>query len=82
METYNFTYEELKKKIVQARKRHFLDNLASSTFIRESMIVTYTRRNLGVVVASKLTLASATMSNTKYLMEENKQLAKNLQVAR
>lgn len=82
MDTYNLTYDELQKIIVQARKKHFLDDLTSSTFIRERVIVTNTRRNMNVIVAANLAFIGIIKSNMEYLMTEKKQLEKDLQAIR
>lgn len=79
---YDLTYDELHKNIVQVRKKHFLDDLAYPSFIRERMIVTGTRINTGSIVVTNLAFTSALKSNTKYLMAKNKQLEKNLQAFR
>lgn len=60
MDTYNWTYDGFKKKIVQVRKKHFFNDLASPTFIGERVIVTESRRNTGAIVATNLAFIGAT----------------------
>lgn len=67
-------------KVGQVRKNYFLDYLSSPTFIRERVIIAYTRKNPFSITVAKLAFKSATKSNTNYLMVENKQLENNLQV--
>lgn len=80
--TYNLSYDELQKNIVQERKKYFPDDLSSPTFIRESVIMTDTRRNLGAIATTNLAFTGATKSNIDYLMVEKKFLQNNLQNAR
>lgn len=82
MDTYNLLYDELQKKIIQTQKKHFLDDLAFLAFMRERVIVADTRRDPEAIASTNLAFAGAVKSNTQCLMAENKQLAKNLQVAR
>lgn len=72
MDMHNLTYDKLQKNIVQAKKKHFPNNLASLVFIRERVIVTETRRNPGTITAAKMAFAGASTSNTEYLMANNK----------
>lgn len=44
MDTYNMTYNELKKKILQERKKYFPYDLTSIVIIKEMVIVINTRR--------------------------------------
>ena len=39
MDVYNLSFDELQKKIVQARRKKFLDDHASPAFMRERVIV-------------------------------------------
>ena len=57
MDMYNLTYDEIHKNIVQARKKIFLYDLAYPAFIRERVIVTYTRRNMNVIATANLSFA-------------------------
>jgi len=82
MDTYNLTYEELHKNIVQVRKKHFLDDLASVAFIKEKVIVTNTIRNPRAIATANLAFAGASKSNTNYLMDEKKKLIKKFQASR
>lgn len=82
MDTYNLSYDELQKKIVQACKKNFPDDLASPAFIRESVIVTNTRKNPNAIVITNLAFIGAEKSNIEYLMAKNKKLAKKLQATR
>lgn len=76
------SYNELQKKIVQARKKHFPNDLVSPASIRERMIVVDTRKNPNSISATNLSFIGATKSNTKFLTAENKDLEKNLHVSR
>jgi len=78
METHNMAYNELQKNIVQAWKKHFPDDLASLPFLKERVIVRNTKRNLGAIAIANLAFASATKSNTEYLMAKKRQFSKNL----
>lgn len=60
MDTYILNYDEFQKNIVQARKKHFLDDLTSPTYIRERVIVMDTRRNPKGIVATNLAFTSDT----------------------
>lgn len=70
MDTYNLTYNETQKKIVQVRKKYFSEDLTSLVFIRERVIVIYTMINPKAIVAAKLAFTSATKSNNRK-MENN-----------
>lgn len=82
MDTYNLTYDELQKKIVQARKKKFPDDLTSLAFIRERVIIMDTRRKPEAIAAANLAFACATKSNIEYIVVENRLMEQNLQAAR
>ena len=54
MDTYNLTYDDPQKNIIQARKKHFSDDLTSPTLIGEGVIMTNTRKNLNATATSNL----------------------------
>lgn len=58
MDMYNMTYEKLQKKIVQERRKHFPNDLASPAFIKERVIVTYTRINPNSISTINFSLTS------------------------
>ena len=60
MDVYNLSYNELQKRIVQAWRKHFWDDHASPTFIKERVIVVDTSKNPNAIVEAKLAFASAT----------------------
>jgi len=78
MDVYNLSFDELQKSITQARGKHFLDDHASPTFIKERVIVSDTRRHPTTLSEAILTYTGATSSYVTYLMAENEQLAKIL----
>lgn len=78
---YNSSYYGLQKNIVQSCKKHFLDDLTSPGFIRERVIVAYTRKNPNAIFRTNLAFTSAEKWNTKYLMYKNKKLENKLQGA-
>lgn len=82
MDTYNLSYDELQKNIVQACKKNFLDDLALPTFIRERVIMVDTRKNPNSIVTSNFAFTSATNLNTEYLMAKNKKLEMKLHISK
>jgi len=68
MDTYNLTYNELQKNIIQVRKKHFPNYLASLAFIRERVIMMDTGKNPGAIFIANLAFTGAIMSNMDYLM--------------
>lgn len=81
MDLYNLSYNEFQNKIVQARRKNFFYNHTSLTFIKERVIVADIRKNLNAIFKPNLAFAGAAISNTLYLMVENKQLAQYLHAA-
>ena len=59
MDTNNIFYDELTRDIVQAHKKHFLDDLASPAFIREGVILEDTNKNPNLIVEANLAFAGA-----------------------
>lgn len=64
MDIYILTYDELQKKIVEARKKHFSDDLTHPTFIKEKVIVMDTRENLEAISAMNFSFILTCKSNT------------------
>lgn len=62
IDTYNLTYDEILKNIANVRKKHFLDNLTSPTFVRERVIMTNTKRDPGAIFVTNLASVGATKS--------------------
>lgn len=82
MDVYHLSFDEYQKRIVQARRKHFPDDHTSSTFIKERVIVSNTRKHPPTIAQASLAYAGATSSNVQYLTIENEQLEMNLQAAR
>lgn len=63
MEVYNMSYNELQKRIIQARKEHFLNGHTSLPFIRERVIVVDMRRNPNAIVEANLSFVGVMRPN-------------------
>lgn len=55
---------------MQARKKHFLDDLTHPAFIKDKVTVMDTKKNCEVITATNLAFTRDSKSNTKYLMVE------------
>lgn len=75
---YNLSYNEIQKKIVQARQNHFVYDLKSFSFMREKVNVTDIIKNPNVIAATNLAFTVATKLNTDFFMAENKELEKKI----
>ena len=82
MYVYNLSLDEWKNNIVHAWRDNFPNDHASSTFMKERVIVLDVRMNLVTIVDATLAYARAMSSNVKFLLAENEKIAKNLQVAK
>lgn len=60
------------------RKKNFLDDLTSHTFMREKVIVADIGKNLNAISIDDLAFTGAVKSNTKFFTAENKGSTKNL----
>jgi len=78
MDMHNLSYDELQKKIIQAHKKNFLDGLGSPGFMRERGIMADTKKNPKAFAIASLAFIGAAKSNIEFLMDENKELTKNL----
>lgn len=78
MDTYNLTYDELQKKDCTNKKEAFSVWPPSIAFVRERLIMTDTKINLGAIIGDNLAFTGASNSNLEYLMAENKKSVKNL----
>lgn len=74
MVKYNMSYDELRKNIIQARKKNFRYDITSLAFIRERLIVANTRRNLKAISSTKFSFAGVEKSSTQYLMVNKNKL--------
>lgn len=81
MDLYNISYDEFHKRIVQAQRKHFLDDHALPSFTKERVIVVDTCKNQNAIVEANLAFRGATRSNTQYFTTNNKKLAQNLNVS-
>lgn len=82
MDISNFTFNQLKIKIVHERKRCFLNSPHHPVTINTKRVITLnSRNNPRVVVALNETSTKPTKENTNFLMEENEQLTKELVIA-
>lgn len=71
MDICSLTFDELQRKIVQARKKHFSNDLTHPTFINtEKVNVVETRKNPESIATTNLAFARDSKANTKYLMAE------------
>lgn len=82
VDVYNLSFDELKNNILQARRKHFLDDCVSPAFIKVRVIVSETRKHPIALVEANLAYAEAINSNVKFLMAENEKLENKLQAAR
>lgn len=53
------TYDEIQKKIIHARKKHFPDDLVHPSFIKEKMIVMDSSKNLQAIFAANSAFVGA-----------------------
>jgi len=68
MDVSNHTFDQMKKRIVQKRKRYFPNDLAHLVSIStEKAITPNTRRNPKVVKEENMACTITTQDNTKYL---------------
>lgn len=63
-------------------ERIFINVHVSLAFMKERVIVSYVRNHPVVVVDSNLAYAGITSSNSKFLLDENEKMARNLQEAK
>lgn len=77
-DTYNLSYDELQKNIVQLRKNIFVDDLVSLYFMREMLILADTRRDPEAISLANLAFAGAKRSKTQCLVAKNKKMENNL----
>ena len=63
MDTYNVSYGELQNKIVQAYKKHFLDDLTSPNLMRERVIMAITRKDPEAISSTKFAFTGEENSN-------------------
>lgn len=82
MDVYNISFDKLLNNIVQARRKYFLDDHTSPTFIKERVIVSNTRQHPTALTEANLAYAGETTSNVKYAMAKNEQMTKNLYASR
>ena len=59
-------------------RKHFLDDHATPTFIKERVIMSDTRKHPTSISQATLAYAGATNSNVQYLTTESEKLGKNL----
>lgn len=82
MDLYNLSFYELGKNIVQAQRKHFLDDHISLEFMKEMVIVSNTRKHLATFPDAILAYTGVTTSNVKFLLAKDEQLENNLQPTR
>lgn len=78
----NLTFDQLKNRIVQERRKCFHNEIAHPISIHtERVSVPNTRKHLKIVATTNLSFATTVKVTTYFFMEENKQLEKDLAVA-
>lgn len=82
MDIGSLTYAELQKKIFQARKNHFPNDLTHPIFIKKKVIKMGTKNNPKAIFGTKFTFVGDSKSNTKYLIVQNRKMEKNLEASR
>ena len=82
MDVYNISFDELQQNSVEAQRKHFRDDHTSPEFMKERVIVSDVRKRPSTMTNATMAYARATSSNVKFLLAENKQMAKNLQATR
>jgi len=82
MDVYNLSFVEFQKRIVEAQRKKFLDDHASSAFIEERVIVSNTRKHPTSIAEASLAYAGETSSNVQYLTTEKEQLENNSQATK
>jgi len=70
------------RRILYKRVKKKSNDLASLTFMRETIIVADTRKNPNTIAMANLAFAGGVKSNIEYLMAKNKQLENNLQTSK
>jgi len=68
VDVYNLSFDELQKRIVQVRRKHFLNDQASPAFLKERVIVSNIKKHMASLADATLAYGREMSSKVKFLL--------------